>query len=291
MNTHADILPMIREAFAHHVMTRGPGLSWRMGKPGTSVYSFRVTWCPGSIIVTGDVGDAVYHTGSFGTLWGSIELIHGASWDYLTGKSGARQEFSREATVKHVLDLADEYLHYSEQDRFWQILFKEYDYSGNLDILNEHHRGVIADRFREDDLTAERIYNMFNDSEMPCYEHDPRTRWLYEALQLWTTEMLRTEPHWHRVWRRLQRTARKLKDYRRYPVHFRPELYRAAWGQAYNGTEYWRRHVWPTGRASFRSMHPWKPFGRDLSRFGFWHEGGSSTPDREDTRREFVKVN
>lgn len=290
MNTHADLIPMIRDAFAHHVMTKGPGLSWRLGKPGTGIYHFRVTWCPGAIIVTGDVGDAVYHASPFGSLWGAIDLIHGASWDYLTGKSGAQREFSSEATVKHVLELADEYLRDWEDDRFWRILRKEYDWDETRDLSIESNRAEIAERFREDDLTAERVYNMFGDFEMPQTEYDSRTRWLYEALQLWTTEMLRQEPYWHRACRRLLTQWRRLKEYRRYPVRFRPALYRTADGRGWNGATYWRRHEWGNGKASFRSMHPWKLFGRDLSRFGLWREGGSSCPERDDTVKDFTKV-
>lgn len=285
------MLPMVRKAFADHRMRKGPGLSWRLAKPGTGNYSFRITWVPGRIILTGDVGDEIY-TGGPGPLWESIEWVNGAGYDYLTGKATARQVYCHEATVEHVLQLADEYLTEHDDDRYWRILHKEFDWRGTLCLPTARHRKVLAMRFREDDeRTSDKIYRMFGDFELSCHEYEPRTRWHYEAVQLWARTMLAQESRWHYAWRQLVAAWKRLKEYRRYPVVFRPRLYVYARDGTLNGARHWLRHEYDfkgERRACFKSVHPWKLFGHDLSRMGFWRIGGSSWPDDDRGRDYFV---
>lgn len=89
----ASIKGMAAEAFVGHALTsEGPG-EWRFGRPGTVIYSSRVLFRPGTIIVWGDLGEWVLRHGnkdSLGWLRGAVQ-----SPDYLLEKvrAGKRERF------------------------------------------------------------------------------------------------------------------------------------------------------------------------------------------------------
>jgi len=291
-----------RQAFADHRLSRrGPGWSWRMARPGTGIYSFRVTWAPGVLVVSGDIGDATYRIWpSAATLWGAIELVHRAGYDYLTGKSTAKTEFDREATVRSLLHHADEAMRWGDFTA-WELIVEHYHGSAGFRYTDQHGRRVMewlvnprsaavqmraAAALREDyDLTAERVYEITDDFEAPRYSYPSETRWTYEALQLWASAMLAAEPRWHRLWRAAKRLRRRIAGYRHYPVvwrpaffwhdpdgrngHFsrcsRPHIYVRVQRRDYDGKPFtWNAEV-----------KPWVLFGRDLSRWGFYRCTGS----------------
>lgn len=284
METHSDMLPMIRQAFAHHRMRKGPGLSWRFARPGAgSIYSFRVTWTPGAVTVTGDIDAATYQVWpSFGTLWGAIELVHQAGFDYLTGKSRARKEFDQDATVRHILRCADDQMRHGDFS-IWEKIVGEW---GWRDLDRRYRNGAVqmvaaAEMRKACDLTAERVYNLFGDSELPVYSYGPSTRWQYEAVKLWAAEMLRREPAWHRLWRRWQKARERLRSDLRSGLLWRPEIHRPASGGSFNSCEPWVRHRWESGGESWRSVSRFRVFGIDMSRFGLWVYQGSAWPIRD----------
>ena len=220
---HDDIAAMAKVEFAGHRIKKGPGLSWRMWDPKKGgIYSFRVTWTPGHLIVTGDIGHADYCVWpSFSTLWGAIELAHGAGYDYLTGKTGVAQVYDEELTIQEVLRVADDQMKYDDFS-VWKNIVDEFEYGDN------HRNGAIqmkaASRMRSDGLPEHKAWEL---AETSVRIYPPETRWCYEALQLWCRTMLAKEPAWHRAWRWSQRKwvriKRLPKDWRE--LHHRPVLF------------------------------------------------------------------
>lgn len=282
MNRHSDIQKIAARNFAEHRLTKGPGYSWRMGKPNTGAYSFRVTWAPGALTVTGDIGQAVYEVWpSFGTLWGAIDLVSQAGFDYLCSKSGAREEFDRDATVEHLLQSAYSELRYgSGPDLFKQICD---EYGGDPD--DAWGRKEAARAFRDDqDLTAERVYNITCDGEAPSYSYPASARWAYEALKLWAATMKAQEPAWHRACRRAQRELQALRREWRAQKHFLPDLYETP--NTSHGGKFWvRRTRIEDGaeRAWMAAVVPVRVFGVDLSPIGLWRDQGSACQLRGDS--------
>lgn len=288
MADHADIQRIAAKSFADHRLTKGPGFSWRMAQLNRSAYFFRVTWAPGVVVVNGDIGEAVYQVWpSFGTLWGAVDFISRADFDYLCEKGNSRKEFDRDATVEHLIRYAYDSLRSGYLPDFFRRLCDEY--GGDPDCRQDRKEAVRA--FRDDqDLTAERVYNITGDFEAPTYSYPPRARWTYEAAKLWAATMKAQEPAWHRAWRWVQRERAKLRGEMKARRHFRPALYVAPKG--YGHVKHWVRLKWEhDGKSGERmaAVIPFRPLGLDLSRIGLWREQGSSTPlrgDRDDERFE-----
>ncbi|MFH2130772.1 MAG: hypothetical protein ABIK68_10400 [bacterium] len=47
----------IKKAFQHHKIIASESRSWYVGKPGTTLNSFSITWSPGSIVLYGQMGN------------------------------------------------------------------------------------------------------------------------------------------------------------------------------------------------------------------------------------------
>jgi hypothetical protein len=85
MRKNQRVLTLSREVFTHHVLTTEGLHRWRCGRPGDSMYSFRVIALPGVVIIYGDLGERIYrHAGH-----NSLEWLRGAvqSPEYLLGKA------------------------------------------------------------------------------------------------------------------------------------------------------------------------------------------------------------
>jgi hypothetical protein len=269
---HPEIAGMARAEFAEHRMRRGPGYSWRLAKSGTGNYSFRVTWVPGAVMVSGDIGHAAYEVWpSFGGLWEAVDLIAGAGCDYLTGKSGIRKEFDREGTVKSVLTVADGQMREARDFDLWEKIADRYGWHTES-ARNAAHQMKMAARFREDiDLDPGEIWRWLgNDAELIRYRDPVSARWHYEAVSLWARMMLADEPRWHLAWRRSRAEWKRLKGLRKH-VFYRPDVVRLE--QWLNGSQAWTRRG-----NRWCAVYPLKVFSVDLSRCGFWAAGGSSMP-------------
>jgi hypothetical protein len=170
-------------SFAEHVIQDAPSRSWRMGEIGTSAYAFRITWAPGLLAVSGDIGSAVYEVWpAFQTLEGAVSLVAEANLDYLAGKSGVAKEFDRDATVGHLI----RYAYHSLRNGHRAGLFKQLceEYGGDSDDAYDRKEAVRS--FRDDaDLTAERVMNITGDFEDPRYSLPSSARWTFEAVKLW----------------------------------------------------------------------------------------------------------
>jgi hypothetical protein len=279
-------------AFAKHKLTRQRGYSWRMGEPRRGTYSFRITWGPGILTVSGDLGELTIH--GLNTLWegpwDAARFLVGCDYDYLMGKTGQTREFDRDETVKHLIRLAEEDRCYG--GNIWSKICKHYSHTWcadwrELDGANVTHQMIAAKALRQDTgLRADQTWPMVGDGDANVYSYNPRTRWQYEAVMLWAKTVQASEP----LTSKLARARRQFRDFRRsfkhYPVIFQPERWTT--GTAFNGALYWTFHEGEHG-SFYRSLSPLKLFGRDLSRFGLWRHAGSSWTNR-DGRLTFRRV-
>lgn len=279
---HKDVAAMAVKAFEKHVLTRERGFTWRMGVPRSSFYAFRVTWAHGALIITGDLGEIVY-TGPrdfWHGPWDAARFVLRADYDYLTGKSNASTEFDQGATVLALLRAADYEQREAGTKALWREICGRY---GGLDHNLATDQMRAAKWLREDcSLTAEQAYNLAGDFEMPRYSWPARTRWQYEALQLWAAAMVPAEPLSSRLARQRRRFRNWRADFKRAPILHRPEIFTGPPG--YGALKFWRLDP----RGSYRLLMPFRLFGQDLSRFGLWRDQGSSTPAARATG--FTKV-
>lgn len=88
-NHHGAIKRMHENDFSTHEMTEeSPGV-WLCKRPGTIIYSFRVAFLPGAILVWGDIGTMVLHPGAnrgIGWLRGAVNDGAAKSFSYLFEK-------------------------------------------------------------------------------------------------------------------------------------------------------------------------------------------------------------
>lgn len=170
-------------SFAEHVIQDAPSRSWRMGKLETSNYAFRITWAPGLLAVSGDIGSTVYEVWpAFQTLEGAIDLVSRAEFDYLASKSRVEKEFDRDATVGHLIRYAYDSLRNGRDNGLFEQLCEEY--GGNHNDAYDRKEAVRS--FRDDEgLTAERVMNITGDFEDPRYSLPSSARWTFEAVKFW----------------------------------------------------------------------------------------------------------
>ncbi len=85
-----------------------PTKSWFMrGK--TWNHSFTVVWTPGRLAVSGDIGDCAYDGCTFFRHWAeAAEAVIGCDFHYLTGKTGIREVYDREETLRDIVQMANE---------------------------------------------------------------------------------------------------------------------------------------------------------------------------------------
>lgn len=263
---------MAAQTFADHRMRREPSHSWRLGAPGIGLESFRVTWAPGIVVVSGDIGDITYRLWpAFGTLWDAIEMIHKAGYDYLTGKSPLKQEFDRAATMDRLVEIANEAVRFRDKWSIWEAIVEASDVPGSYLDETVRTEAVVA---LTDSLDEHQVYEICGDHEQIQLAYDQRTRWCYEAVQLWAGKMLAAEPAWHRLWRRARKDFGGLKRQWRDRV-YRPKVITLA--KPHNGITTWTRRQGKHG-LYYAGISPFAIGRLDLSCIGLWRTNGNSTP-------------
>lgn len=275
MDMHQDVAAMAATAFSQHRFRRGRGTSWILARPRTGIYSFRVTWTPGALIITGDVGDAIYRLWpSFADPWTAAEVVRGAEFDYLTSKSNFRTEFDQAASVRTLLEQADERQKHSHDRQLWDAIVKRYGWRSAAGDPVRIAQARAGAELREVGLSEGDIYSLTGESDLIRYSYPPKARWTYEALQLWAREMAGREPVWHQIWRAVRRLLTEVKTYRRRPVLHRPEVYLST--RSFNGSRYWRRVVGANGGDVWKAVTPWRVGPLRFHRVGFWRDHGST---------------
>lgn len=262
---------MAKVAFAKHQVTLESRYVWRCRQPRSSFHAFRVSWSPGALTITGDLGSAVYEVWpGFAHPYDAARLVARAEYDYLTSKTKVTDLFDSERTIANLIHLADEYMREWGDFRLWEKIVRTWgDYDDNP--RNGAHQMRAASRLREEQPSAERMYYALGDSELLHYSPPPQTRWHYEALKLWAAEAIRTEPLTSKAQTKWRRFRAHLRSYKTHPVIFRPEVYTRA--ANLNGSRYWRRDA-----KCWRAVNPWKLGRLDLSGLGLWRDQGSTFP-------------
>ncbi|WP_438852622.1 hypothetical protein [Brevundimonas nasdae] len=107
MNFYAEDLRRIRKSYSGHVASTVPSRSF-VCRTGTSwAYGFTLTWAPGSISVSGDVGEIIVRNHGLGTLKSALRWAAGSDYDYLLSKSEIRQSYDAEATARYIIEAAN----------------------------------------------------------------------------------------------------------------------------------------------------------------------------------------
>ncbi len=176
---------MIDDAFAgHSFIHNGESKSWLMKNPESQGYWFRVTWCPGSLSVSGDVGEIVLtHYHAMPTWQDAVKWVKDACHGYLMQKSNKERKFNEEETIKQIIHMANEQLEYGDND-MWKKLAEQ------TGIPIEDKDGIqdeIGLGFFE---SAQDVYEFMEDADWTgSYEYDMETHYQYKALQVWANEV------------------------------------------------------------------------------------------------------
>jgi hypothetical protein len=288
---HLDIQKMAVSAFAEHQLTRERGFTWCMKKPRGWNYGFRITWAPGAIIVTGDLGELVFRglTTLWDGPWDAARFLVDCDYDYLMGKTNAVRAFDRDETVKLLISNAEESRRHGGQG--WSQICKYYSetwacrHTLDPQKVTDHMRAAKA--LREDtDLDAGRVWQLDGDGDSCVYSYEPGTRWRYEALMLWAKAVIPSEPLSSKLARALRKFRQFRRDLKHYPILYRPERWTT--GSTFNGCRYWTVKQGQHG-PYYSGLRPFKILGSDLSRFGLWRSAGSGWSNNDD-RYTFRRV-
>ncbi len=184
---------MIDDAFAGHSRIQlSNSKSWLMQNPETQGYWFRVTWCPGSLLLSGDVGEILLtHYHAMPTWEEAVEWVNNACHGYLMQKSNKEREFDEEETVKQIILMANEYLNEYDDDCYWSKLSKitRIDIKDKDKICEEIKVGYFE--------SPQNVYEyMDSDADWTgSFSYDIETHFQYEALQLWARTVLKDIDH------------------------------------------------------------------------------------------------
>ena len=219
-------MPNYTQAFERHAMRRETGKTWICRRPDSWIYGFRVTWIPGSIVLTGDVGEMVVNHYSFGEPWGAAAWVRGAGWSYFMEKSQFQTEYDSEETAKFILEVAYRDLRDDWGEKDFSVFQRMYDELGIFchgDPMTVEGRKQIARDLLSagegETLTAEEVYRITRDPEMILYRYSKRHRWKFEAIKWWAEEMWRNEPYWHWALRMYRRYRRPVLEWARPLTH------------------------------------------------------------------------
>ncbi len=312
---HADMVPNIRRCLAQNVLMgrRAPTRVWRMKRPGTYAYSYRVMWTPGVIVLTGDLGSMVY-TGvtHFSRLWDAVELLEAIDFAYLNEKSTHKKAYDPEATAAALIRIADDQrlaaLSMIEPEPGSDDEDDDHEDAGRPSAAPElslddpglglwRRLAAFVSRDDEDvrrddvrasiarDLTVDRTvrvdagdaYDLTDDYEMLVDTWPTDSRWHHEAIRHWARAVLQAEPAWHKRWRALCRWVERERDTVRRAwrgdMRFRPAVIRFGPAGRYGGG-YGR--WWIREDKIFRAVRPLRLLGLSLDRFGLWLMSGES---------------
>jgi hypothetical protein len=290
--------------FNRHVMKRETGHTWRCARPGTNIYGFRVTWAPGVLVMTGDLGDLVISHQSFTEPWSAAAWVRGSSGsvDYFLSKSNVDTKFQPEETARRIVSHAYEILRQTGSIRAFKPIVDEFGGYGADPEVPADRKEACRDLLNCGEIDERRAYDIAEDSELLSYGYaDFIVKTQVPALRWWADELWRTEPAWHvalRKWRGLKHDIRRFRQMRIVWSPIRYAQYRDGRPVLFNGVTFWRWAKRQDGRRVYEALAPLNVFGIDATRFGFWCLQGSSWPDdgptdrwgRPTTSSQFVDV-
>ena len=106
MGRYEEHIARASEWIARHEMRDRPSRSFWFSEPEKgSIYAFALTWTPGTMILSGDLGELVLtHYQAMPTLDSAVAWAAHADADYLLGKSNRKQVINREATIEGIIE-------------------------------------------------------------------------------------------------------------------------------------------------------------------------------------------
>lgn len=109
---------------------------------------FQLTWTPGNLALTGDLGELTLSNHSCGTFAGAISWAQSPDHSYLMSKSDKReQEFDCDATAREIVQMANEpVLDYFAGHRLWNDAKKRLDRKVGIGSFRSEMRATRADR-------------------------------------------------------------------------------------------------------------------------------------------------
>lgn len=271
--------------FENHAMRRETGWTWICRKPGTGIYGFRITFAPGSLMISGDIGDLIVNHYSFTDPWNAAAWVNGAEWDYFMGKAAAKKEYDRDETAQHIVSHAYEHLRMGDRHGM-KLMERIVDhFGGSLEGDHETPSGrkYACREMLSCGVDQDEAYDITHDPEDLIYRYPAYHRICYDAAKWWAKRMWETEPAWHKVVRFGRRIRNEWRDLKRFPIIYGPIRY-AMYDKNgrlvyFNGATYWQWVEHPSGKRVYQALSPFRVMGLDMTGLGFWRLQGSSWPD------------
>jgi hypothetical protein len=159
-----DIEKAAVKEFANHVMVEVPARSFhfrsivpvteyvaakameRARFKKSSFYSFTLTWAPGVLTVSGDIGEIVITHGDLMSFDEGIKWAAASDYDYLMGKSNLKKEYDPDKTFKSLVEDANrELISYIQGDRSHDPAQRKWVYRGGFRRALCRYRKEVAD--------------------------------------------------------------------------------------------------------------------------------------------------
>lgn len=187
MNNNFVLKEHVDSSFANHVMVESPCKSYRFYGHATersydpatqaemvrflrsSAYSFQITWKPGSIFLSGDLGDiTLTHGHSMNTFDEALDWVIGSEFDYLMGKSGVAQTYDAEATYLHLIEHANQrVINDLMGTKTWNVKKQKYVLANGERQQLQRARREIAEAHAEFQADMEKHASAPDDGPMP----------------------------------------------------------------------------------------------------------------------------
>ena len=202
MNEATKAVADMKDAFTKHVVRKITNSQWLFEEPGTLHYHCYISvTASGTVIVTGDLGDLILHTGGDGLAWlrGVVKAARAGShsYHYIAEKMSREMRDDYYKPSKQALeDWCNEFLAEAGLPPYSEILKQRKSDGGKdvevspffprprvLQIVDVVHEQVNFDEF-----TPWEVYALLShegvDHDYPCLtEMAPRFYWLVEALR------------------------------------------------------------------------------------------------------------
>jgi hypothetical protein len=191
MQADKIIASMATEAFAEHTVSDYPSKSW-MVRGKDADYHFVITWTPGSVFVSGDIGGSAYSSYGFATLEETLAIIGHGDFEYLTSKSTHELRYNAYATAKSIVRDAYDRFRQGDTSLMERIVERTGD---GIDIpadRKEACRSLLTNA-RANDLSEDEAYELVNDSGELCHKYGADANWHFQALQEWARQMRASE--------------------------------------------------------------------------------------------------
>lgn len=107
MSPYAKDLARIRKSFSGHAASALPSRSFMCRQGSHWAYGFILTWAPGSLSVSGDVGEIMVRNHGLGSLKSALRWAATSDHDYLLSKSEVRRTYDAEATAAYIIHAAN----------------------------------------------------------------------------------------------------------------------------------------------------------------------------------------